>query len=78
MANIQHLATPIHAQLSEPRSAVELAGDPAPDAGGRRRAPRAGRSRAIAELEGIDRGWYAGPVGWMDATEDGEFCVALR
>ena len=24
------------------------------------------------------RGWYAGPVGWMDATEDGEFCVALR
>jgi len=26
----------------------------------------------------MDRGWYAGPVGWMDATEDGEFCVALR
>ena len=32
----------------------------------------------IAELEGMDRGWYAGPVGWMDAAEDGEFCVALR
>jgi isochorismate synthase EntC len=26
----------------------------------------------------VDRGWYAGPVGWMDAAEDGEFCVALR
>jgi isochorismate synthase EntC len=26
----------------------------------------------------MDRGWYAGPVGWMDATEDGEFCVGLR
>ncbi len=26
----------------------------------------------------MDRGWYAGPVGWMDAAEDGEFCVALR
>ena len=32
----------------------------------------------ITELEGLDRGWYAGPVGWMDAAEDGEFCVALR
>jgi isochorismate synthase EntC len=33
---------------------------------------------AIEELEGMDRGWYAGPVGWMDTTEDGELCVALR
>ena len=32
----------------------------------------------IRALEGIDRGWYAGPVGWIDANEDGEFCVALR
>ena len=32
----------------------------------------------IRELEGFDRGWYAGPVGWMDSAEDGEFCVALR
>jgi isochorismate synthase EntC len=40
--------------------------------------PREEAAAAIAELEGMDRGWYAGPVGWMDATEDGEFCVALR
>jgi menaquinone-specific isochorismate synthase len=77
VANIQHLGTPIHAQLAEPRSAVELASHlhPTPAVGGE---PREPALRVIAELEGLDRGWYAGPVGWMDAAEDGEFCVALR
>jgi salicylate biosynthesis isochorismate synthase/menaquinone-specific isochorismate synthase len=77
VANIQHLATPIVAQLAEPRSAVELAGmmHPTPAVGGE---PWPGAGAAIAELEQMDRGWYAGPVGWMDATEDGEFCVGLR
>jgi salicylate biosynthesis isochorismate synthase/menaquinone-specific isochorismate synthase len=77
VANIQHLATPVVAQLAEPRSAVELAGllHPTPAVGGE---PREAAIAAIAELERMDRGWYAGPVGWMDATEDGEFCVALR
>jgi salicylate biosynthesis isochorismate synthase/menaquinone-specific isochorismate synthase len=32
----------------------------------------------IPALEGFDRGWYAGPLGWSDASGDGEFCVALR
>jgi menaquinone-specific isochorismate synthase len=32
----------------------------------------------IAEIEGMDRGRYAGPVGWIDATGDGEFGIALR
>jgi menaquinone-specific isochorismate synthase len=32
----------------------------------------------IAEIEGMDRGRYAGPVGWMDATGDGEWGIALR
>ena len=77
VANIQHLGTPIHAQLAEPRSAVDLAGrlHPTPAVGGE---PRERALRAIAELESLDRGWYAGLVGWMDAAEDGEFCVALR
>jgi menaquinone-specific isochorismate synthase len=34
--------------------------------------------RVIAELEGMDRGRYAGPVGWMDGSGDGDWCIALR
>ena len=77
VANIQHLATPIRAQLREPMSAIELAGllHPTPAVGGE---PRAAAVPTIPSLEGLDRGWYAGPVGWTDANEDGEFCVALR
>jgi salicylate biosynthesis isochorismate synthase len=77
VANIQHLGTPVIAQLAEPRSAVELAGlmHPTPAVGGE---PHAAAAAAIAEIERMDRGWYAGPIGWMDAAEDGEFCVGLR
>jgi menaquinone-specific isochorismate synthase len=77
VANIQHLATPVIAQMADPRSAIELAGllHPTPAVGGE---PWPAAAAAIADLEGMDRGWYAAPVGWMDATEDGEFCVALR
>jgi len=75
--NIQHLARPIRAQLTSPIEAVELAGllHPTPAVGGE---PREVAERLIPTLEGFDRGWYAGAVGWTDATGDGEFCVALR
>ena len=77
VANIQHLATPIRAQLAAPVAAIELAGllHPTPAVGGE---PGAVALPLIRALEGIDRGWYAGPLGWTDANEDGEFCVALR
>jgi salicylate biosynthesis isochorismate synthase len=77
VGNLQHLATPIRAQLADSRSAIELAGllHPTPAVGGE---PREPALQLIGELEGIDRGWYAAPVGWMDSTEDGEFCVGLR
>jgi salicylate biosynthesis isochorismate synthase/menaquinone-specific isochorismate synthase len=77
VANIQHLGTPIRAQLATPRSAVELAGllHPTPAVGGE---PLHRARPLIPALEGLDRGWYAGPVGWTDASDDGEFCVALR
>jgi salicylate biosynthesis isochorismate synthase len=77
VANIKHLATPVIAQLAEPRSAIELAGmlHPTPAVGGE---PWPAAAAPLTELEQMDRGWYAAPVGWMDATEDGEFCVALR
>ncbi|HSD24370.1 MAG TPA: isochorismate synthase [Solirubrobacterales bacterium] len=77
VGNLQHLATPIRAQLAESNSAVELAGflHPTPAIGGE---PKQPALQLIQELEGIDRGWYTGPVGWMDTAEDGEFCVGLR
>jgi salicylate biosynthesis isochorismate synthase/menaquinone-specific isochorismate synthase len=75
--NVQHLATPIRAQLADPVPAVELAGllMPTPAVGGE---PGAAALPLIPALEGLDRGWYAGAVGWTDLSEDGEFCVALR
>jgi salicylate biosynthesis isochorismate synthase/menaquinone-specific isochorismate synthase len=77
VGNLQHLATPIRAQLADARGAIELAGllHPTPAIGGE---PREPALALIDELEGIDRGWYSGPLGWMDAAEDGEFCVGLR
>jgi salicylate biosynthesis isochorismate synthase/menaquinone-specific isochorismate synthase len=77
IANIQHLATPIRAQLARPIDALGLAAlmHPTPAVGGE---PLDRAAPLIPALEGLDRGWYAGPVGWTDATGDGEFCVALR
>src|SRR6202043_397352 len=75
ITNIQHLATPIRAQLAAPMDALELAEmmHPTPAVGGE---PLLRAAPIIPALEGLDRGWYAGPVGWTDATGDGEFCVA--
>ena len=77
VANIQHLAMPIRAQLAASVGAVELVGllHPTPAVGGE---PSAGALATIPALEGFDRGWYAGAIGWIDATGDGELCVALR
>jgi isochorismate synthase len=77
MANIQHLATPIRAQLTQSVDALELAAElhPTPALGGE---PWRRAQPLISRLEGIDRGWYGGPVGWIDSAGDGEFCVALR
>jgi isochorismate synthase len=77
IANIQHLATPIRAQLAAPIEALELVGlmHPTPAVGGE---PLSVAAPLIPALEGLDRGWYSGPVGWTDAAGDGEFCVALR
>jgi isochorismate synthase EntC len=76
--NIQHLATNVAAKLREPAAnALELAAalHPTPAVGGW---PRAAAEKLIDELEGMERGWYAGAVGWIDARGDGEFAVALR
>ena len=65
------------AQLAEPKTAIELAAllHPTPAVGGE---PWSEAAKVIGDVEGMDRGWYAGPVGWMDGSGDGVFCVALR
>lgn len=76
--NIQHLATGVVADLADPpASALELAAalHPTPAVGGW---PREAADDLIDRLEGMERGWYAGAVGWMDASGDGEFAIALR
>jgi salicylate biosynthesis isochorismate synthase/menaquinone-specific isochorismate synthase len=76
--NIQHLATSVSAELLDPPAdALELAAalHPTPAVGGW---PRDAADALIDKLEGMERGWYAGAVGWIDARGDGEFAVALR
>ncbi|WP_322794887.1 isochorismate synthase [Tepidiforma sp.] len=77
LANIQHLSTPISARLVPGRTILDVVErlHPTPAVGGW---PRAEALDAIRRLEAMDRGWYAGPIGWVDANGDGEFYVALR
>ena len=76
--NIQHLATNVTAELRDPAAdllTLAAALHPTPAVGGW---PRAAADSLIDELEGMERGWYAGAVGWMDGRGDGELAVALR
>jgi len=76
--NIQHLATSVDAELRGPAADVltlAAALHPTPAVGGW---PREAADVMIDELEGMERGWYAGAVGWIDGSGDGELAVALR
>lgn len=77
LANVQHLATDVSGMLADDSSAIALAASLHPTAAvcG---TPTERAFAVIAELEGIDRGRYAGPVGWVDSRGDGEFGIALR
>ncbi|GIW12670.1 MAG: hypothetical protein KatS3mg062_0109 [Tepidiforma sp.] len=77
LANIQHLRTPISGQLARGVSILDLVErlHPTPAVGGW---PRVHALDAIRRLERMDRGWYAGPIGWVDAAGNGEFVVGLR
>ncbi|MEO8265083.1 MAG: isochorismate synthase [Ilumatobacteraceae bacterium] len=78
VANVQHLGTRMEGHLSDPRpNVLELvrALAPTPAVGG---FPRAEALALIAEVEGFERGRYAGSVGWVDAAGDGTWAVALR
>jgi isochorismate synthase len=78
MANVQHLATFLEGRLSSPpASVIELvtALHPTPAVCG---SPTSDALALIAELEGADRGAYAGPVGWVDHRGNGEWAVGIR
>jgi salicylate biosynthesis isochorismate synthase len=81
LEGIQHLETPISGRLAPgSRKAInvlDLVGrlHPTPAVGG---TPCDRALAWLVEREDLDRGWYAGPVGWVDAKGDGEFRVALR
>lgn len=77
LGNIQHLCTPITGPVADGHTLLDLVErlHPTPAVGGR---PRAVALEWIRQHEQLDRGWYAGPVGWVDARGEGEFAVALR
>ncbi len=75
---VQHLATLVEGRLSQPEpSALDLVAalHPTPAVGGW---PRDAALALQAELEGVDRDRYAGPVGWVDAAGNGVFGVGIR
>jgi menaquinone-specific isochorismate synthase len=77
LPNVQHLGTRVHGTLSTQRSALSLVAAVHPTAavGG---TPTDAAVEVIRELESMDRERYAGPVGWVDADGNGEWCIALR
>lgn len=77
LPNVMHLATDVTGVLSHAASSLELVRELHPSAAvcG---TPTLAAGRLIDELEHLDRGRYAGPVGWIDAAGDGEWCIALR
>jgi len=74
---IQHLYTPIHSQLSPKISLFEAvdALHPTPAVSGH---PLKRANELRLKYESFDRGWFAGPIGWLDTSGSGEFRVALR
>lgn len=77
LPNVMHLATDVTGVLDDGATSLGLAAALHPSAavGG---TPTQAAVDLIAEIEQMDRGRYAGPVGWMDADGDGEWGIALR
>ncbi|MEZ0241292.1 MAG: isochorismate synthase MenF [Chloroflexota bacterium] len=77
LRHVQHLVTPITGTTRDEAGLLALAGriHPTPAVGG---APRDVALAMIDEHEAFERGWYAGPIGWLGADGDGELMVALR
>ena len=77
-ANVWHLATQFRGRLHDPAvTSMDLVAalHPTPAVCG---TPRETARETLGALEPIDRGGYAGPVGWTNADGDGEWAIALR
>jgi len=80
---IQHLETKIRGRLIERtngKNAADLLGlvealHPTPAVGG---VPADSARTWLRRFEGLERGWYAAPIGWLDVAGGGDFRVALR
>ncbi len=77
LANAQHLCTMLRARMEPGTALLDLVArlHPTPAVGG---VPRAEALAWIRGHEGFERGWYAGPVGWLDQRGEGEFAVGIR
>ena len=77
LPNVMHLATDVNGVVHDSATSLQLAESLHPSAavGG---TPTAAAVRLIDEIEGMPRERYAGPAGWMDASGDGEWGIALR
>jgi menaquinone-specific isochorismate synthase len=77
LANVWHLATDIEATLPPSVTSLDVVAAVHPSAAVAG-SPTAAALAIISRSEPFDRGRYAGPVGWMDASGDGEWSIALR
>jgi menaquinone-specific isochorismate synthase len=77
LRHVAHLRTRIRGTLLEPIHVLDLVErlHPTPAVGG---VPSAKALGWISAHEPDERGWYAGPIGWVDNQGDGSFVVALR
>ncbi|UOQ94207.1 chorismate-binding protein [Halobacillus shinanisalinarum] len=77
LKNLQHLYTPVTATLESGYTLLDVVErlHPTPALGGM---PQKQSVDYIRKNETLNRGWYAGPVGWFDGHNNGEFAVAIR
>ncbi len=77
LANVHHLRTAVRGRLAARAHVLDLVARLHPTAAIAGH-PRAAALAALPAREGLERGWYAGPLGWFDAAGDGELDIALR
>ena len=77
LPNLWHLASDVKAVLNSDSSSLQVVNALHPSAAVAG-TPRDKALEVIEEIENVDRGRYAGPVGWLGADGDGVWAIALR